>query len=59
MKKTITILLALLMLLSLAACGGTAADSTVSTTASAGETNSGTIEVTDLKGRTVTLPANI
>ena len=59
MKKTITILLALLMLLSLAACGGTAADSTVSTTASAGETNSGTMEVTDLKGRTVTLPANI
>lgn len=59
MKKTITILLALIMLLSLAACGGTAADSTVSTTASAGETNSGTIEVTDLKGRTVTLPANI
>ena len=59
MKKTITILLALLMLLSLAACGGTAADSTVSTTASAGETNSGTIEVKDLKGRTVTLPANI
>lgn len=59
MKKTITILLALIMLLSLAACGGTAADSTVSTTASAGETNSGTMEVTDLKGRTVTLPANI
>ena len=59
MKKTITILLALIMLLSLAACSGTAADSTVSTTASAGETNSGTIEVTDLKGRTVTLPANI
>lgn len=59
MKKTITILLALIMLLSLAACGGTATDSTVSTTASAGETNSGTVEVTDLKGRTVTLPANI
>ena len=59
MKKTITILLALIMLLSLAACGGTATDSTVSTTASAGETNSGTMEVTDLKGRTVTLPANI
>ena len=59
MKKTITILLALIMLLSLAACSGTAADSTVSTTASAGETNSGTMEVTDLKGRTVTLPANI
>ena len=59
MKKTITILLALIMLLSLAACGGTAADSTVSTTASAGETNSGTMEVTDLKGRTVTLPADI
>lgn len=59
MKKTITILLALIMLLSLAACGGTATLSTVSTTASAGETNSGTMEVTDLKGRTVTLPANI
>ena len=59
MKKTITILLALIMLLSLAACGGTATGSTVSTTASAGETNSGTMEVTDLKGRTVTLPANI
>ncbi len=59
MKKTIAILLALLMLLSLAACGGTATESTVSTTASAGETNSGTMEVTDLKGRTVTLPANI
>ena len=59
MKKTITILLALIMLLSLAACGGTATDSTVSTTASAGETNSGTMEVTDLKGRTVTLPTNI
>lgn len=59
MKKTITILLALIMLLSLAACGGTATDSTVSTTASAGETNSGSMEVTDLKGRTVTLPANI
>lgn len=59
MKKTITILLALLMLLSLAACGRTATDTTVSTTASAGETNSGTMEVTDLKGRTVTPPANI
>ena len=59
MKKTITILLALIMLLSLAACGETATGSTVSTTASAGETNSGTMEVTDLKGRTVTLPANI
>lgn len=59
MKKTIAILLALIMLLSLAACGGTATESTVSTTASAGETNSGTMEVTDLKGRTVTLPANI
>lgn len=59
MKKTITILLALIMLLSLAACGGTATGSTVSTTASVGETNSGTMEVTDLKGRTVTLPANI
>ena len=59
MKKTITILLALIMLLSLAACGRTATDTTVSTTASAGETNSGTMEVTDLKGRTVTLPANI
>ena len=59
MKKTIAILLALIMLLSLAACGGTATGSTVSTTASAGETNSGTMEVTDLKGRTVTLPANI
>ena len=59
MKKTITILLALIMLLSLAACGGTATGNTVSTTASAGETNSGTMEVTDLKGRTVTLPANI
>lgn len=59
MKKTIAILLALIMLLSLAACGGTVTESTVSTTASAGETNSGTMEVTDLKGRTVTLPANI
>ena len=59
MKKIIAILLALIMLLSLAACGGTATESTVSTTASAGETNSGTMEVTDLKGRTVTLPANI
>ena len=58
-KFLVSLLLALLMLLSLAACGGTAADSTVSTTASAGETNSGTMEVTDLKGRTVTLPANI
>lgn len=59
MKKTIAILLALIMLLSLAACGGTVTESTVSTTASAGETNSATMEVTDLKGRTVTLPANI
>lgn len=59
MKKTIAILLALIMLLSLAACGGTATESTVGTTASAGETNSATMEVTDLKGRTVTLPANI
>ena len=58
-KFLVSLLLALLMLLSLAACGGTATESTVSTTASAGETNSGTMEVTDLKGRTVTLPANI
>ena len=56
MKKTIAILLALIMLLSLAACDRTATDNTVRTTASAGESNSETMEVTDLKGRTVTLP---
>lgn len=59
MKKTIAILLALIMLLPLAACGGTATGNAVSTTASAGEAHSDTMEVTDLKGRTVTLPANI
>lgn len=72
MKKIIASLLALIMVLSFAACGAKAPEATTAETAAApietaapAETTAAedvqpeTMEVTDLKGRTVTIPTNV